>query len=152
MSKLSILFLFVLFFLIPSCLFDNGDDDWDDSYKIEYGFACGWCGGTGFIEIIQEQISYEREIPCGENEGIHTESDNLISEQWEELISSYNHADFLKLDYSQCNVCVDGCDEIIRITKDDQTHELRYNPGDTIPGIKVLQEKLRMMMSEYQDN
>lgn len=140
--------LAIILFLIASCSDDN--NNFDDSHKIEFGFACGWCGGSGSITLIDGQIRYKREIPCGENEGTQNQSDRLSSEQWYELVSCFDHEYFMDLEYNQCNVCVDGCDEIIRITKDEITHEIRYNPGDTIPGLEDLQEKLRDYILEFQ--
>ena len=135
--------------ILSSCFFNDIDRDYDESYKIEFGFNCGWCAGSQFINLVDGRIRYDGDIPCGEDKGRTVKVDEFASEQWDRLISSYNHDTFLQLEYNQCNVCVDGCDEIIRITKNDITHELSYNPGDTIPGVEELQEKLRMLMLDY---
>ena len=150
MQKLSFSIVLLSVFLFSSCIFGDDEKDVDESYKIEYGFACGWCGGTGSIELVNGQIRYKREIPCGDEKGTDTRTDKFSPEQWNDLISSYDYDYYLGLEYSECNVCVDGCDEIITITKDEITHELRYDPGDTIPGLEVFQEKLRALMLNYQ--
>lgn len=149
MFKFSTAILIIVVFISLSCLKEDDKPELDDSYVIEYGFQCGWCGGTGFITIMPGEITYQRIIPCGEKEGEVTLSDELDSDEWEELLSSYDHDQFLNLEYNQCNVCVDGCDEIIRIRANNHTHEITYSPGDTIPGLLDLQDKLRNYMSDY---
>jgi hypothetical protein len=46
---------------------------------------------------------------------------------------------------------VDGCDEIIKITKDGELHEIRYSPGLEIEGLKKFQGKLKMLMEEFRE-
>ena len=38
-----------------------------ETYTIEFGTECGWCGGQEFIKVSSSKIEYERIIPCGEN-------------------------------------------------------------------------------------
>lgn len=151
MNKLlnTILFLFTLLSVL-SCSDDNGPDI-NDSYIIEFGSECGWCAGSGYITVKKGELEYERNIPCGENKGIENKSKDLDIAIWEDLITSFDYDYFVTLDYNVCNVCADGCDEIIRITKNDITHEIRYNPSENIEGIELLQEKLREYSAEFYD-
>jgi hypothetical protein len=140
-------FLLVLVFIL-SC--SNVDEpNIDESFVIEFGSECGWCAGSGFISVKKNLIEYERNIPCGENKGTENKSEVLDSTKWEDLITSFDYDYFTTLDYNVCNVCADGCDEIIRITKDDMTYEIRYNPSENIEGIELLQEKLREYWAEF---
>ena len=98
------------------------------------------------------EIEYERNIPCGENKGTVNKSKELDNTTWEDLIESLDYDYFTTLDYTNCNVCADGCDEIIRITKNDIVHEIRYNPSQNIEGLEILQEKLREYLAEFYEN
>ncbi len=150
MPKSTFLLLLFLALLAFSCT--ESDPLPDDSIKIEFGFECGWCAGSGFITITNTRIGYKRIIPCGENKGSDSDNDDFSADNWDQLISCFDQEYYTTLEYNQCNVCVDGCDEIIRVTKDEESHELRYNPGDTIPGLEALQEKLRALMSTYKQD
>lgn len=146
--------IFLAFFLLLfSCSNNDEKLEADDSYTIEFGSTCGWCGGTTNISINKGEINYTRIIPCGENQGTKTDTQNFDSEKWDELTTCFDINLFKTLDYNTCNVCVDGCDEIIKITQDKTTHEIRYNPSESIEGLETLQEKLREYLAEfYQDN
>lgn len=141
MTKLlkTITFLLALVFVL-SCSKDD-ELDVDDSYVIEFETLCGWNIGNKFIFIEKGEIKYGSKV-------VFVKTKSLSSKAWKELIASFDINLFENLDYNTCNVCVDGCDEIIRITSDDNSHEIRYNPGDTIPGLEDLQKKLRAYMTE----
>ena len=79
-------------------------------------------------------------------------SRSYSSEDWDELVNSFDYEIFLALDYNTCNVCVDGCDEFIVVTKDGENHEIRYNPGTEIEGIEGFQEKLEELLSGFKSN
>ncbi len=147
-NKLTYNVLFVFFLFSLSCSDDIKMSDSD--FSIEFGFACGWCGGTANLIIEKGKLSYERRIPCGENEGTETNSRALTEAEWDEITSSFDYNYLARLDNSACNVCVDGCDEIIRIKKQGETHELRYNPSETIEGLQNFQELLRKYFAEFQ--
>lgn len=133
---------------ILSCLKDD-EPGVDDSYLIEFGSECGWCAGSGFITISKAKIEYERNIPCGENQGTDKKNQIFTDNEWNQLLESFDYDYFITLDYNICNVCADGCDEIIRITKDNIVHEIRYNPSESIEGLETLQEKLREYLAEF---
>lgn len=138
--------------LILSCSKDD-EPEVADSCVIEFGFECGWCAGSGFISVIKGEIEYIRNIPCGENKGTDKINQAFTDDEWNELLKSFDLDYFTKLDYNICNVCDDGCDEIIRITKDEIVYEIRYNPSESIEGLEILQEKLREYLAEfYQTN
>lgn len=149
MTKLlkATIFLFSVVFIL-SCSKDD-ELEVDDSYAIEFGSECGWCAGSGFISLKKGEIKYIRNIPCGENQGTDKINQVFTYADWEELVACFDYAYFTTLDYNVCNVCADGCDEIIRITKDDEVREIRYNPTENIEGLETLQEKLREYLAEF---
>jgi len=123
----------------------------NEDFKIVYGTACGWCAGEEYISITQSKISYKRIIPCGEDKGVETRNNPNTAEKWDSIWSSFNYNLFKTLDYAVCNICVDGCDEIIRVTKYGDTHEIRYNPSQEIEGIEELQQLLKGIFTEFND-
>jgi hypothetical protein len=72
----------------------------------------------------------------------------LSSEDWNKILLSFDYSLFKTLNYSECNVCVDGCDEIIQITDNENTHEIRYSPNDEIKGMQELQNILTEILEE----
>lgn len=121
----------------------------DETNMIEFGSECGWCAGMEYIKVTEQKIRYTRTIPCGENKGTRTESRKINEAEWQELQNTFDFEQFQLLDYNECNVCVDGCDEILRITSVGETHEIRYNPESEIAAISGLQTKLRELMLEF---
>ncbi len=139
----------VLFFFI-SILFVGCTDKTIVEYEkftIEFGSECGWCGGQEFITVTNSNIEYVRNIPCGENMGTTSKFREMSSDEWDTIILSFDYSLYKMLEYTNCNVCVDGCDEIIRITEDGSAHELRYSFSDKVEGM----EKLRGLLSEKMD-
>lgn len=125
--------------------------DINETNVIEFGGECGWCAGQEYIKITEQKIEYTRTIPCGEEKGTHTESEKISEADWQELQNSFDYDQFITLDYDECNVCVDGCDEILRITREGETHQLRYDPGQEITDVASLQTKLQEIMLKFQD-
>ncbi|HKJ78903.1 MAG TPA: hypothetical protein VKA10_05185 [Prolixibacteraceae bacterium] len=142
-------FAATLLFVPFSCAEENPEIS--ETYFIEFGSECGWCAGMEYIKITEQKIVYTRTIPCGEEKGTQTESEIISEADWQELQNSFDYDQFLTLDYDECNVCADGCDEILRITRAGETHQLRYDPGQEITDVASLQTKLREIMLKFQD-
>lgn len=142
------IFLFIVL-TISGC--SDKESDAPSYFTIKYGSECGWCGGQEYITLTNSNIEYERNIPCGENEGISRKNKSLTKEEWTELTVSFDYALFKILEYNECNVCVDGCDEIIRITENGVSHELRYAPTNEIEGMEVLRKKLSEILDEMRN-
>jgi hypothetical protein len=120
-----------------------------EGFYLEYGTECGWCAGHRYIEISEGIITYTFNIPCGENKGTVTMSRNLTTEEWQAIQDAFDYDFLLSLNYNECRVCADGCDEIIRINDESDMHEIRYNPGEEIEGIEELQNILFEIMEEF---
>jgi hypothetical protein len=122
-----------------------------ENIKIEFGSVCGWCAGEEFISVTNSGIEYIRSIPCGEGKGITKKEKEINPEEWDEILSSFDYSLFSTLNYNSCNVCVDGCDEIIKITKDDILHEIRYSYPDEVNETKDLRQLLNKIMEEMRE-
>ncbi len=128
--------------LVISC--DNDEITSETDFKIEFGSVCGWCAGEEFITVTNSQIEYNRNIPCGDEKGTTHKSRKITNSEWNEIISSFNYSKFKTLSYNTCNICADGCDEIIRMTNSNNLYEIRYSPSEEIDEVK----KLRLILSE----
>jgi len=122
-----------------------------ESFIIKFGSECGWCAGQEYITVSDSIVEYLRNIPCGENMGTVSKSRNLVSDEWTEITSSFDYSLFVTLEYNECNVCVDGCDEIIKISHDETLHELRYSFSDEVEGMENLRQKLNGIMEEMRE-
>ncbi len=123
----------------------------EKTFFIEFGSECGWCAGQEYIKISEAEVIYTRNIPCGDEKGTVTKSRSISNETWDSIYNSLDYDLFLSLDYNECNVCADGCDEIIRITNNGNTHPLRYTPSTSIEGLENLQENLMQLLIEMRE-
>lgn len=144
----AVTFIIVLPFFL-AC--DKNDIEPEVSYKIEFGSECGWCAGQEFITITSSYIKYVRNIPCGDEKGATNHSREISLSEWDEISSSFDYWLFKTLEYNECNVCVDGCDEIIRITNMNKIHELRYSFSDEVEGMEKLRQILTGLMKEMRE-
>lgn len=134
-----------ILFFIPGC---NEEKAGSETFSVKFGTECGWCAGQEYITLSGSEIKYERNIPCDENKGITQKSKPFSASEWETLLASFDYTLFKTLEYSDCNVCADGCDEIIEITDGDLIHELRYSPAENVEGMEDLKEILSGLMEE----
>lgn len=147
MKNLLKIFAFIFtFFVLPGC--DKDEIESKDDFKIEFGSVCGWCAGEEFITVTSVQIEYHRNIPCGEGKGKLQKSRKTSVVEWNEIISSFDSRKFKALNYNTCNVCADGCDEILRITDKSKIHEIRYTPSEVIQETKKLSLILTGLLAE----
>ena len=120
-----------------------------ETMTIEYGTECGWCAGSEFIAVTDNKVVYTRTIPCGQNEGTVQITRTLSPERWQAITESFDYDQFRRLRQDACNVCADGCDEIIRITRDGKIHQIRYTPGSVFAATEELQALLHELMLEF---
>ncbi len=120
-----------------------------ETYTIKFGSECGWCAGQEYITITSTKVEYTRNIPCSDDEGITQKTKDFCGCDWHTLTTLFDYSLFKKLEYNECNVCADGCDEIIEITEDDgSSHELRYTASNKVEGMEDLRQKLNEIMEE----
>ena len=140
--------LIIFIFAFPFGCKDNNLSE--QNTKIEFGSECGWCGGTEYITVTSSKVEYLRTIPCGDEKGTTKKERAISPKEWAVIINSFDYSIFKKLNYAECNVCADGCDEILKITENDNLHELRYSPTMEIKEIKELQHILKSKLEEMQ--
>ncbi len=149
MNRLSfILFLSIFSFVLFSC---SDEIVIQEDYTIKFGSECGWCAGQEFITVSSTKVEYEQNIPCGDDQGTIEKSMDFCSCEWNDLNASFDYSLYKKLDYNTCNVCADGCDEIIIITEDGSSHELRYSFSDKVEGMEDLRQKLTELMDKMRE-
>ncbi len=149
MSRLSfILFSFIFSFVLFGC---SDEIVIPEDYTIKFGSECGWCAGQEYITVSSTKVEYERNIPCGDDKGTIEKSIDFCSCDWNDLNASFDYSLFKKLDYNTCNVCADGCDEIIKITEEGSSHELRYSFSDEVEGMENLRQKLTELMDKMRE-
>ena len=78
MKNAALHFLIGVVLLIMACSEETLEKP--ENYIIEFGTACGWCGGTEFILINSSKIEYEKKIPCGSEKG-ETKKERQISSE-----------------------------------------------------------------------
>lgn len=137
---------FWVLFIFIGC--DTKEDLSEEDFKIEFGSVCGWCAGDEFISVTNSRIEYYRYIPCGDNKGTTMKNRKISGSEWNEIITSFDYQTFKSLNHNTCNVCVDGCDEIIRITDNGMANEIRYSPGDEILETKNIKLILAELLVE----
>ena len=137
--------LMFLFIFVSSC---EKEIITRETFTLNFGSECGWCAGQEYITITKSKIEYVRNIPCGDEKGTINKSREINADEWNTITDSFDYALFKTLDYNNCNVCADGCDEIIEITKENSVHELRYSISEDIEGMENLQQKLVELMEE----
>lgn len=144
----TILFLIVIV-ILSGC--SKNDTFENETFTIKFGTECGWCAGQEYITITSTKVEYIRNIPCGDDSGTINRIADLCSCDWNEITSSFNYSLFKTLEYSDCNVCADGCDEIIQITENEDTHELRFTVSDEVEGMENLRQLLSELMDEMRE-
>ncbi len=141
--------LLLLLILSAACAEEEANQQ--NNFIIEFGSECGWCAGQEMITVSSAEIKYMRNIPCGDDKGVVNRERHILDSEWQQINSSFDYSQFKTLDYSECNVCVDGCDEIIRITTDNNTHELRYTASEEIDGMENLRAILTGLLEEMRE-
>ena len=141
----------IIFLLIFAIACDQERTNMQDDFIIEFGTVCGWCSGEELIKVSESEITYLRNIPCGDNKGTIQKDRLISSNEWKEINGSFDYSYFKTLNYNECNVCADGCDEFIRITEYNTTYEIRYSPGKQIDGLEDLKALFTNLLDEMRE-
>jgi len=145
--KLNILIALII--LLAGC--EKDEIAFKEDFEIKFGSECGWCAGQEFITINSSKMKYVRNIPCGDKKGTTQKERQISADEWVKITSSFDYSLFKTLKYTECNVCADGCDEIITITKNSKSHELRYSASDEIEGMNELRQILTELIKEMRE-
>ena len=144
----NLLITIVIFLLIFSLACDQEERVFNDDFIIEFGSVCGWCAGEELIKVSQSGIIYIRTIPCGDDKGTTQKERTISVNEWDQINASFDYAFFKTLEYNECNVCADGCDEFIKITESGNTDKISYSPEKQIEGLEDLKSLLNDLLEE----
>lgn len=142
---------FFIFLLLFSLACDQEESGMQDDFVIEFGTVCGWCAGEELLTVSESGIKYTRTIPCGDDKGTTQKQKSISTSEWEEIYASFDYSYFKTLNYNECNVCADGCDEFIKITDHNDSGEIRYSPGLQIDGLEELKSLLTNLLDEMRE-
>jgi hypothetical protein len=121
----------------------------ESSLKIRAGFMCGWGTGEDSLYISNTIIKYVYSIPGQSNIPKINKTRATTDTEWVNILNSLDLDNFLKLNYNSCGICVDGCDEWIKIQDDQISHQIRFGLGAKIDSINDLQTLLAKYRSEF---
>jgi len=117
--------------------------------KIRAGFMCGWGTGEDSLYISNTVIKYVYYVPAESRLPKINKTRTTTEAEWDNILNSIDLNNFVKLDYNSCNICVDGCDEWIKIQNDQISHQIRFGLGSKIDSISDLQTILAQFRSEF---
>lgn len=121
----------------------------ESSLKIRAGFMCGWGSGEDSLYISNTVIKYVYYVPAQSRLPKINETRTTTEAEWANVLNSLDLNNFVKLDYNSCNICVDGCDEWIKIQDDQISHQIRFGMGSKIDSISDLQTLLAQYRSAF---
>ncbi|MBK7711130.1 MAG: hypothetical protein IPJ37_09425 [Bacteroidales bacterium] len=121
----------------------------DSDLVIKAGYECGWGSGTDSLEISQKLIRYVYYVPAKSSEPVLRKSRSVTEAEWAGILSLVNKDEFAGLNYQECNVCFDGCDDWIFIQDGTFSHKITYAKGNQIDSILNLQKKLADLRAEF---
>jgi hypothetical protein len=144
--------LIPVIFLIIACL--GGCEKQENksntnALKIRAGFMCGWGSGEDSLYISNTVIKYVYSVPAQSGLPKINKTRATTETEWANIINSLDLDNFIKLNYNSCNICVDGCDEWIKIQDDQISHQIRFGMGSKIDSISDLQTMLAQYRSEF---
>jgi hypothetical protein len=129
---------------------EKSNDNKDESpLKIRAGFMCGWGTGLDSLYISNTVIRYVYSVPGQSNIPKINKTRATTDAEWVNIINSLDLDNFVKLNYNSCGICVDGCDEWIKIQDDKISHQIRFGLGAKIDSISDLQKLLAQYRSEF---
>ena len=79
---------------------------------------CGWGAGEDSLYISNTVIKYVYSVPAQSGLPKINKTRTTTEAEWVIILNSLDLNNFVKLDYNSCNICVDGCDEWIKIQDD----------------------------------
>ena len=150
--KYSIIYICLLF-LINGCSFSDPEESKQiQDYIIKTGTVCGWCSKNDTLTINGNEINYKNYLQCSNINPSSKKSGVLAQENLNRLLSSLNFEEFKTIKLNSCNVCADGCDNWIYVSKGDEFHLIKYGGNeDDLNKIKVFIEILDGIKKEYSD-
>ena len=121
----------------------------ESALKIRAGYMCGWGAGEDSLYISNTVIKYVYSVPAQSRLPKINKTRTTTEAEWAKILKSLDLNNFVKLKYNSCNICVDGCDEWIKIQDDQISHQIRFGLGSKIDSISDLQTILAQYRSEF---
>jgi hypothetical protein len=121
----------------------------ESSLKIRAGFMCGWGAGEDSLYISNRVIRYVYSVPSQSQSPKINITRATTDTEWTNILNSLDLEEFLKLNYNTCNICVDGCDEWIKIQDGQISHQIRFGLGTKIESIGAIQTLLAQYRAEF---
>jgi hypothetical protein len=149
--------LLLVIFLMLACLSgcekqEKPSINKDESpLKIRAGFMCGWGTGEDSLYISNTVIKYVYSVPAQSNLPKINKTRATTDAEWVNILNSLDLDNFVKLNYNSCGICVDGCDEWIKIQNDQISHQIRFGLGAKLDSISDLQTLIAQYRSEFKD-
>jgi hypothetical protein len=150
--KILIPAIFLILVCLGGCENQENNSDFikeESPLKIRAGFMCGWGAGEDSIYISSTVIKYVYYVPAQSLLPKINKARTTTEDEWSNILNSLDLNNFVKLDYNSCNICVDGCDEWIKIQDDQISHQIRFGMGSKIDSISDLQTILAQYRSEF---
>lgn len=97
--------------------------------EITSGEICGWCAKNDTLRISASQAALKEYRSCTALD--HDTTVGLSTQEWNDLTAKLDLQKFAALNLNSCAVCYDGCDKLIKVEKNNQVYEIRYERGDT---------------------
>lgn len=120
-----------------------------------YGSECGWGTIDDSLAVTEDYIFYDYYSQFYQEEFQITTT--LNQQDWHELKDTFNvltWSRFKLIDLNTCNICVDGCDYLLFVKYNNQTHRIRYGEGDLekYPEIKALADMLMEIKTQQYES
>lgn len=150
--KYTIAFIYLLL-IINGCSFNEPDESKQiQDYIIKTGTVCGWCSKNDTLTIKGNDIKYLNYLQCNNINPSSIKSGKLTQETLNSLILKLNFEEFKTIKLNSCNICFDGCDNWISVSKGNEFHLIRYSGNEAeLNRIKVFIELLNGIKEQYSD-
>jgi hypothetical protein len=124
-------------------------DKEESPLKIRAGYMCGWGAGEDSLYISNRVIKYVYSVPSQSHTPKINKTRATTDAEWTNILNALDLDKFLNLNYNTCNICLDGCDEWIKIQDGQISHQIRFGQGTKIDSISALQTLLAQYRSEF---
>jgi len=145
-----IYFLIAAAFAVWSCSESKEFQLEKSDLVIKTGTICGWCSKNDTLIISGKSFRYVNYIQCSATNPSVSKTGQIAPEEVETLSNKLDFQEFEKLDLNSCNVCFDGCDDWITVTKGSETHSIRFAANEPkLQSIKAFVDELNAVKSRY---
>lgn len=146
-------YLCVLALTALSCVESKNEDLEQSDLVIKTGTVCGWCAQNDTLVISGRKVKYVNYIECSTTNPSVSKTSQMEAAELRSLTDKLDFAEFKKLDMNSCNVCVDGCDDWISISKGSEKHIVLFGRAEAkLQPIKEFVDELNALKDKYSGN